>query len=477
MVSKKEPKQKQGGMKRIFAAIAIIAAALFLLAAAAPAATPAPSMQPAATVSNYTPTPVMNTNVTWSTFNSTWAPLEYFNGTAYENLTAQESSTVKNPISIKTGNIKPYTLNGKYADENFFNGSLYQTFYTLDNYKIGNTSKGLYVQENATSTSSLFDSIVVKVPWAQMPSQNPNYDYISGIISLSSTSGTTAKAGINIANSTASGNFGTHATPIEINSGESAFQSMTVEQMIAGTGIKINSTQSPYIYIGVYLTQDAGTPADTPIMNLTLSNFAITTYPISLGDNSTGSPVTQAVNTANLSLFHPTVPMLIQNNGYTVSVQQTIQNATEQQTSINAGSYTEQATYQGIFEMPTAPDLSYSESNITVPLTISGAQYEVANLNGVSYLSSIQTKTNGTFSFGTVNPNSQNSLILEVEYTTAQWDASSNAPSFFTLAGIEYYWWVAVLGLMGLIGLGSLAISHFGGTEETLRVPKGKFGR
>ena len=477
MVSKKEPEQKQGGMKRILAAIAIIATALFLLAAAAPAAAPESSVQPTATVSNYTPTPVMNTNVTWSTFNSTWAPLEYFNGTAYENLTAQESSTVKNPISIKTGNIKPYTLNGKYADENFFNGSLYQTFYAVDNYKIGNTSQGLYVQENATSTYSLFDSIVVKVPWAQMPSQNPNYDYISGSISLSSTSGTTASAGINIANITASGNYGTHATPIHINSGESVFQSMTVEQMIAGTGIKTTSTQSPYIYIGVYLSQAAGPPADTPIMNLTLSNFAITTYPISLGDNSTGSPVTQAINTANLSSFHPTVPMLIQNNGYTVSVQQTIQNATEQQTSINAGSYTEQATYQGIFEMPTAPDLSYSASNITVPLTISGAQYEVANLNGVSYLSSIQTKTNGTFSFGTVNPNSQNSLVLEVEYTTAQWDASSSAPSFFTLAGIEYYWWVTVLGLMGLIGLGSIALSHFGGEEETLRIPKGKYGR
>ena len=167
----------------------------------------------------------------------------------------------------------------------------------------------------------------------------------------------------------------------------------------------------------------------------------------------------------------------IQNEGYTEAVSQPMQNETVQQSSINDGQYTEQATYQGIFQLPATPDLTYSTANITVPLTLPGQQYEVANLNGASYLTEIQQKANGTFTFATVNPNSQNSLILEVEFSTAQWDASSAPPSFFSLAGLEYYWWAALIGLMGLVGLGGVAIAHFGADEQSLRVPKGRFGR
>ena len=96
-------------------------------------------------------------------------------------------------------------------------------------------------------------------------------------------------------------------------------------------------------------------------------------------------------------------------------------------------------------------------------MTLPGSQYEVANLNGISYLSEIQSKTNGTFTFGTVNPNSQNTIILEVEFTASQWNASSTAPSFWSIQGIEYYWWVGVIGLLSLIGLGSVASAHWGG--------------
>ena len=110
-------------------------------------------------------------------------------------------------------------------------------------------------------------------------------------------------------------------------------------------------------------------------------------------------------------------------------------------------------------------------------MSIAGNQYEVANLNGISYLSAITTLKNGTFVFGTINPNAQNTLILETEFTAQQWNASTSAPSFFSVQGLEYYWWVGLIGLMSVIGLGAAASTHFSGEEENLKIPKGKFGR
>lgn len=370
------------------------------------------------------------------------------------------------------------TLNGKYAGTNFFNPSAYVTQYAINNYKIGNTSNGLYVTGNASSTNSLFDYILIKLSWGQMPSQNPNFNYITATLSLSSSSGATSTGTIAVANSSAAGSANKQATSLtQAQEGQTIYISQSISSLIQGHNININATSSPYIYIGFYLNQAAGAPADTPVANLTVSNFAITTYPIALGQNSTGQTITQAVNNAYLQRFVPTVPMNIQNDSYSVAVQEPMTNLTEQQTSINDGSFTEQATYQGILQLPAAPDLTYSPSNVSLALPIPGSQYEVANLNGVSFLTQIQNKTNGTFSFGSVNPNSQNSLVLEVKYTTAQWDASSAPPSFFSLAGLEYYWWATLIAIMSFVGLGSVALSHFGADEEGLRIPKGKFGR
>lgn len=470
MVSTKEPKQKQGGTKRILAAIAIIAAALFLLAAAAPAAAPESSMQPAASVSNYTPTPTMNTNVTWSSFNSSWGELEYFNGTSQANLTASPNPAVTNPISIDTSDIQSSQLETfanwtKNTGTNAASGGQVKT--------LTNTSTSVTETVNTTAAQSTINELTLNIPIGEIPSANLNFTYLTIAYSVSGTNLAGEQAYLSLWNTTGTSTKAANST---IYGSGTAYKSISLWQIIKNGNPKItmNYDTGTLITTGIYQNLPA---ANSTTYTLKITALDLTTYPIILGQNSTGATITSAIDGAKLTSFNPTDKMLITNDGYTVSVQQNMQNVTEQQTSINAGSYTEQATYQGIFEMPTAPDLIYSATNITLPLTISGAQYEVANLNGASYLSSIQKQKNGTFSFGSVNPNSQNSLVLEVEYTTAQWDASSSAPSFFTLAGIEYYWWVAVLGLMGLIGLGSLAISHFGGEEETLRVPKGKFGR
>ena len=227
----------------------------------------------------------------------------------------------------------------------------------------------------------------------------------------------------------------------------------------------------------VYGTIHMPSTTATTIENMTITGMALSTTAHSLGIKN-NSQMTATLTTAHLSQFTPNFPWTkITKNGYTVAVSQSMQNETESQSSIISGNYIEQATYQGTFSLPTAPDLSYSETTITMNMSIPGTQFEVANLNGISYLSQIQTKTNGTFTFGTVNPNQQNSIILETKFTASQWNASTSAPSFFSVQGLEYYWWVGLIGLMSVIGLGAAASSHFSGEEENLKIPKGKFGR
>jgi hypothetical protein len=98
-------------------------------------------------------------------------------------------------------------------------------------------------------------------------------------------------------------------------------------------------------------------------------------------------------------------------------------------------------------------------------MNVSGKQFTIATLNGISYLSAIQAKSNGTFVFGTVNPNNQNSIILQLDYTTSQWNSVSGAPSFWSIQGIEYYWYIFLGVVLGAIGLGAGVSAH----SENLR--------
>ena len=92
-----------------------------------------------------------------------------------------------------------------------------------------------------------------------------------------------------------------------------------------------------------------------------------------------------------------------------------------------------------------------------MPVSIDGNQFIVANLNGVSYTSTLNGMKNGTLAFGNANPNNENTIVLEVDYTASQWNSVSNAPSFWTnpIGAIEYYWYISLGVLLGAIGLGT----------------------
>lgn len=485
MVSHKEPERKRGGTARILAAIAIIAVGLFLLASVMPGAQAQAGAQPATTISNYTPAPTMNTNVTWSSFENGWSPLEYSNGTAYENLTAGFSAFYKNPISVQTQDI---VASGVLQNDSV-GGTIWNdakptaggspsggAIATVGNTTIAGINEPfltLNASEAATNSLPIFDSLPT-IQSSQFPSNNIQYDYLTFGMHLSGPALTGAYASVNIYNGSATKLAVMTAFPDQAYYFSENLQYLN--KITGGSGFNLTgSGKMTELQVSPYIVLPTGPSSDK--FTLTIFAYALTTYPISLGQNATGAAQTVISGAAHLLTFNPSAHMQIYNSGYSVAVSQPLQNLTEQQTSINDGTYTEQATYQGIFSLPSAPDLSYSASNITVPLTLPSTQYEVANLNGASFLSSIQSQPNGTFTFGTVNPNSQNSLVLEVKYTSAQWDASSSPPSFFSLAGLEYYWWVSVLGFLSLIGLAALATHDFGGNEGNLRAPKGKLGR
>ena len=462
-------------MKRILAAIAIIATALFLLAAAAPAAAPESSMQPAASVSNYTPAPTMNTNVTWLSFHNGWKPLEYSNGTGNQTLAANPSGFYTNPISVNPVDLQSTYLTNSNATGTPFNSSHLATLTSSSTnggaVQTASYANGIYTLTDNTSAADSNTGqwyLPGYISDTLLPSNNMAFDYVTVAFSLSGQSMTGVSAYLVIWNSTAPQAGIVPNTTIY--PGQSIWESAPLSDF---KGENFNTTVSSKLILDLELNLPVHSSTTYTIK---LSALTITTAPLYLGNNASGTEHI-SIN-PKFSTFNPDFPWTsVTNNGYSVAISQSMQNTTEQQTSINDGSFSEQATYQGIFELPTAPDLTYQAANISVALTIPGTQYEVANLNGISYLSSIQTHSNGTFTFSTVNPNSQNSLVIEVKYTTAQWDASSAPPSFFSLAGLEYYWWATLIAIMSFVGLGSAALSHFGANEEGLRIPKGKFGR
>ena len=473
--------------KTIIGGSVIFVSFLFILMAFAPALSGAgQTATPATAEKSYIPNPTLNSNVSWSTFYNGWTPLEYHNTTANRTLNTGLSTIYQNPISVNPAKIKTNLAN-TYDGINLYNTANWRGagngLETGSIQTITNTSHSITYSINETDASSESNYFYISIPTTDLPSNNVGYDYITIGGNFTGYTGMsfTGMIGNSTDNSQIIAENGSVKTIYTGPNGIPIQNPAITEPFWFSVSLKaVNltmGTSNIKIGIGYFLPQST---ADQ-VFSATINNIAITEYPLTLGTetiNGGKKIVSGTMGNAQLSTYNTSFSWKeITNNGYAVSVSQTLQNITESQTSISDGSYVEEATYQGTLNMQTAPDLTYRTTNITLNMAMPGDQYTVATLNGVSYLSAIQAQKNGTFSFGTVNPNSPNSMILEAKYTASQWDASTHAPSFFTLRGLEYYWWVGVIGGLSIIGLGAAGISHFGGDEETLRVPKGKFGR
>ena len=426
-------------------------------------------MSPAATSSaNIQPNPTLNTNVSWSTFHNGWHPLEYTNGSANLTLNADMSSIYANPITVLPQNI---VANGSMQNDKI--GSIPWNDYTpkfgsttatgqiatASNYTLAPGIEIPQLTENGSEAggSSLYlYTHLGAYGLSVLPSTNPAYDYITvgADLSGSNMAGMSASIGIYNGSSTFS--------VASMLPNQASFISINLASLDKEFHYGFNLTGKGAMS-GIEIILTLNTPAAPSTDTWTGQIFAevLTTSQQSLGTNATGAQQFNVTGNAHLTSFAPTFSWSsVVNNGYTVAVSQPFQNLTMQQSAINSGSYTEQVEYQGQFELPTAPDLSYGPANVTEHFNVSTSQTQVLDINGVSYLSTISGKNNTVLLLPSVNPNGQTQFLQIVDYTQSQWTSISSPPGIFTLAGIEYYWEEFIIAVLAIVGVGAGAASR-----------------
>ena len=458
------------------ALFAIIGTAMFLLSGAtAFAATPSTG-----TV-HIQPNPTLNTNVTWSTFYNGWNPLEYSNGTANLTLNAQENAFYANPITVNPADIQTNALKATLGTSGIYWNKTFNQYAGNSGTTTSGTGK-LTLTTSSQDTQAVQSKTYWNISTAYIPYINPAYDYATLIFSSTQTGTGNAYIGAGIGNGTTEAGISGKVASINNESAQysgslpttgSVYISMQASQFV-------NNFNSGYMQIGIsqYLPQT--TTNGSIAVNTTITGLLLTSYPVTLGtfSNATGQYPITGMETADgqdtAAIFDPSFSWsAITSSGYSVAVSQPLQNLTTQQNAISSGNYIEQVEYQGQFDLPSAPDLSYGSANLTEQFNVSTAQTQVLDINGVSYLSTISGK-NGTIELlSSVNPNSQTQFLQIVDYTQSQWNSISVAPGIFTIAGIEYYWWIAVGGLATLIGLAAAA-KHAGTKADQERIRRGR---
>ena len=445
------------------ALFAILGTAMFLLSGAtAFAATPSTG-----TV-HIQPNPTLNTNITWSTFYNGWNVLEYSNGTGNQTLNTGLSNIYKNPISVNPVDLQSTYLTNSNTTGTPFNSSKIAVAAGASGGSVQTTSyaNGIYTLTQNTSASATNGQGWYLPGWisdTHLPSNNMAFNYITIAYSLSGPTMTGVNANLAIWNGS---DHSADVANTTIYPGQSIWESVPLSDF---SGANFNTTVSSQIEpeLSLGLPEHASTT-----YTIKLSAFTITDTPLYLGSNASGPKYTSI--DPKFSTFNPDFPWQdIDSSGYSVAISQPLQNLTTTQTPISSGNYIEQVEYQGLFDLPTAPDLSYGAANLTEQFNVSTAQTQVLDINGVSYLSTISGK-NGTIQLlSPVNPNSQTQFLQIVDYTESQWNSISVAPGIFTIAGIEYYWWIAVGGLATLIGLAAAA-KHAGTKADQERIRRGR---
>ena len=459
----RDPEKEARSRIGIFSIIMVLLVTLLMLLEAMTGTAPVQSNNPAVTA-NIQPAPMLNTNITWSTFYHGWNPLEYSNGTANLTLNAQESSLYANPISINPSDIRAnntFTFDklgsqsSDWESETVAPGTLaggaVQTF-TISN--------GI-ITETANTSNAASNSIndLIQVNLSNYPSANLAYDYLTYILSVSGPSTVTGvHSQLVLGNSSG---VNSYQLPTVL-PGSPEYQTVTLATINSMDKFSpsFNTTgKGTSSYIKLYFALNIPESSTSATYTMEISGLAFTTYPITPGTNATGDRITSSSGNLQLDSFNPSTPMNVTNNGYTVAISQPFQNLTTQQSAVSSGGYVEQVEYQGSFMLPTAPDLSYGSTNLTEQFNVSTAQTQVLDINGVSYLSTISGKNGTVQLLSSVNPNSQTQFLQIVDYTQSQWTSISSPPGIFTIQGIEYYWEEFIIAILAVVGIGAGAAS------------------
>ena len=436
--------------KFIIPAFAIFIALIFLMA---PIGATSHSISPATTTStNYQPNPQLNTQATWNEFNSSMAYNQYVNAngsTGYLNV----ANGTGNYISIVPGDITTnltypsYAVPSKWAVETATGYG--QTASNANNtYSEAYSGKDIYLNITTNANDTSIDGLGITIPFSNMPYTDLSYDYFTLEYKVTGTDITGLTAQVE-----GEDNNGQAGLMQQLNGTGSGYISYNLGQ----TGINETTYAAHAVEPEILIT--APTTSSPESVGIEITGMAVTTYPLSLGTNSTGAAVNGGAGTIHLADFHPAQFVSIA-NGYTENLTQplSLTNYTTTQTPITSGSYIEQVGYQATFSLPSSPDLSYSASNFSLPLSVPASQFQVLDLNGVSYLSSLGNKTNGTaVLLSAVNPTTPITYLAYVDYTASQWQSISHPAGIFTYDGIAYYYFIAIGVIASLIGLGVAA--------------------
>jgi len=480
--------------KFVVMAGAFILSAVFLMMALQPAAATqrepaiAPAMIPQAITQANQTMAYENTNVTWSNYNSSMARNEYLNGTGAPNyINAEPSTMFKNYISIEPSHIiapKVLQADGLGNLNTTWDRSLWGTNGAVANVSVSsswanvsNMPEEKLMVDISGSHGSIWAYMSYAINAPNYSSQNLIYDYLTAVTSVSVPTNSGALGALMLWNSSAKGTDFIKNQPSGVYYLSGSLAQIQKEY---GYSVTFNTTAgkgySSYLEIQPDLFIPSGAPDGT--YSLTLTGLALTTYPITFGANSTGVTVTNSTGDLQLANFHPDISNVsIVSGGYSEALSMPAMmagNYTETQNQISTGDYIEETTTQASFAFPTGTDISYSETNITLALNgISGDQIPVLDINGVSYTNELTSLTgNETFSAGSVNPNQPNNVIYQVYYTADQWNSITAPPFFLSIQGIEYYWWVFIIGTFGAIGIFAGLRDYATGKEENARTPK-----
>ena len=460
-------KNKLSSQKRLAIAgfFAIFIALLFMISSVPATAGTGHQQETGFTTSvNYIPSPQLNTNITWSTHNSTWGMLEYNNGTHLNNLTAGLSTQYANPITINPKDIvAPGVLqNEKLGTGSYWNNSANwgwgESNTTNQTRSISTTTNNgvqeIQITDKLTGNPSTNPWAYINIPNSDYASQNPNYDYITFTGEYTAPANSHSKITIAYGNETRASTIGTSTpnTPL------------TTEHNLGNLPTKFNTTAGKGYSkdLEIQIALNVPSTATTGTYTITIYSLSMTTYPIQFGTNSKGTIITNGTGNMELKSFKPNFKYKeIADEGYSIAVSQPLQNLTTQQNEISGNpKYVEQVTYQGNYFLPSAPDLSYSNSIISEMLSINASQTTVLDINGLSLLNAISGK-NGNVTLMTVNPNQKTTLIQIVDYTSTQWTTVSGPPGFFSVNGILYYFDEIVLGIIAVVGLaGGAAVAR-----------------
>ena len=398
--------------------LTLLIASLFFAVSAGPVATPMHGPQ----VSSFTaskgiqPYATMNTNITWSDFNSGWAWNEYNNGTSNLSLNTEVSNIYQNPITVNPSDIvAPGILQGNKIGTLFWNNTAnWQNniapggAHTTISSSTYNGVPIIKITLNSTKSESTYTNYVLTIPLSSLPSNNLAYDYITMITGTTGTNQTGATYGDQIVSIPTTGTTHTPSIPLNQstqmfsksgalheNIGQIEYTSVSLAQMNTLYSSPIFNTSGSNPTINVELWPAMQLPAENGTNDtLTIYGLALTNYPITFGINANGSkPEGTLSSTVSLKQLAPSFTYKsIQSGGYTVATTQPLQNVTKTQIAIQNGSYIEEVQKQGQFILPSAPDLTYGPANITETMNVSSSQVMVLDINGLSYLSATASR-------------------------------------------------------------------------------------